>query len=131
MSEVEFQAPDKDIELAMPQPTQYRILVEPYRIPERTQGNIILAEQTRDDSDHVIAVGKIVAKGPQAFKGQTKSGLPLHEAEPEIGQWVQYAPYTGHKIEMRDGRKYRIMNDDSIVAWIDDPEDYVLTYFKH
>ena len=111
--------PDKEPQIPIPQPTLWRILVQPLEI-EQHVGQIELTEATRQQNKLLTVVGKVVAMGEQAYKKAT-----LQDANnPVVGSWVLFATHGGHKIELADGREYRIMNDDAVIAVVDDPEPY-------
>ena len=103
----------------LPKPTGYRMLILPFAPAEKTKGGIYLAKQTVDRERLTTVVGYIVALGPDAYKDLNKfpEGPWCKE-----GDWVVFGRYAGARIQI-DGGDLRLLNDDEILALIDDPED--------
>ena len=103
----------------LPKPTGYRMLILPFAPAEKTKGGIYLAKQTVDRERLTTVVGYIVALGPDAYKDLNKfpEGPWCKE-----GDWVVFGRYAGARIQI-DGGDLRLLNDDEILALINDPED--------
>jgi len=103
----------------LPKPTGYRMLILPFAPAEKTKGGIYLAKQTVDRERLTTVVGYVVALGPDAYKDRLKfpEGAWCQE-----GDWVIFGRYAGARIQI-DGGDLRLLNDDEILALIDDPED--------
>jgi len=103
----------------LPKPTGYRMLILPFAPAEKTKGGIYLAKQTVDRERLTTVVGYVVALGPDAYKDLNKfpEGPWCKE-----GDWVVFGRYAGARIQI-DGGDLRLLNDDEILALIDDPED--------
>ncbi len=127
MSETEFVAPEQEMELEAPAPLLWRVCVQPYKRSSVTEGGIALPEEYMDKTKYLTMVGKLVSRGTFAYQAQTTSGLNFSDEAraPQVGDWVLYGKYAGQRIVMKDGREFIIMNDDEIIAVIDDPESYI------
>ena len=103
----------------LPKPTGYRMLILPFAPAEKTKGGIYLAKQTVDRERLTTVVGYVVALGPDAYKDPNKfpEGPWCKE-----GDWVVFGRYAGARIQIDRG-DLRLLNDDEILALIDDPED--------
>ena len=103
----------------LPKPTGYRMLILPFAPAEKTKGGIYLAKQTVDRERLTTVVGYVVALGPDAYKDSNKfpEGPWCKE-----GDWVIFGRYAGARIQI-DGGDLRLLNDDEILALIEDPED--------
>jgi co-chaperonin GroES (HSP10) len=125
--EVAFEKPQRELAADVPKPLLWRVLVQPYEPPRSTQGGILLAGETIENTRLLTVVGRVVAMGSLAFKAKTRSGLDLTEEanRPDVGDWVLYGTYAGQRIRMKDGRHFVVLNDDEIVSRIDQPESYV------
>jgi co-chaperonin GroES (HSP10) len=70
---------------------------------------------------HTIStqVGYVLKTGPLAYQDPVK-----FESGPwcEKGDWVMFARYAGSRFKI-DGGEVRILNDDEILAKIQEPED--------
>ena len=113
------EAMDKSLLERMPQPTGWRMLILPYRGKETTEGGIYIPNQVLNDTQIQTVVGYVVKQGPLCYKDADKfpDGPWCTEK-----QWVIFARYAGSRFRI-DGGECRILNDDEILATIDDPED--------
>ena len=106
----------------LPRPMGYRILILPYSIPTTTKGGIHLAASTVKTEELATVIGYVMALGPDAYK---ESDTPWCKK----GDYVLFGRYAGARINMRgegdDSLPLRLLNDDEILAVIDNPEDYV------
>jgi len=103
----------------MPSPTGWRILVLPYRGKGKSEGGIIIPETIRDDAQIQTVVGYVFKVGPLAYKDKEKFPDAPWCKE---GDWVIFARYAGSRFRI-EGGEVRILNDDEILACIDDPDD--------
>ena len=112
-------AMDKSLLDRMPQPTGWRMLILPYRGKETTEGGIYIPNKVLDDTQIQTVVGYVVKQGPLCYKDTDKfPDGPWCEEK----QWVVFARYAGPRFRI-EGGECRIINDDEILAVIDDPED--------
>tara|TARA_R100000988_G_C3966002_1_gene148824 strand:+ start:47 stop:499 length:453 start_codon:yes stop_codon:yes gene_type:complete len=103
----------------MPNPTGWRILVLPYRGKGKTEGGILLPDSAVEQQQISTQVGYVLKVGPLAYQDQEKFPSGPWCAEKE---WVMFARYAGSRFAI-DGGEVRILNDDEILARINDPED--------
>ena len=103
---------------SLPRPTGYRILILPFTASTVTKGGIHLAKATVDKERLATVVGYVVAKGPDAYGDLNKfpDGPWCEE-----GDWVIFGRYAGARFQI-EGGDMRLLNDDEILACIDDPE---------
>jgi len=107
----------------MPNPTGWRILVLPYRGKGKTEKGLYMPDTVVEQAQVSTQVGYVLKVGPLAYKDSEKfpSGAWCEEKD-----WVMFARYSGSRFNI-DGGEVRILNDDEILARINDPED-VLHY---
>ena len=107
----------------MPNPTGWRILVLPYRGKGKTEKGLYMPDTVVEQQQVSTQVGYVLKVGPLAYKDSEKfpSGPWWEETD-----WVMFARYSGSRFNI-DGGEVRILNDDEILARINDPED-VLHY---
>lgn len=107
----------------MPNPTGWRILVLPYRGKGKTEKGLYMPDTVVEQQQVSTQVGYVLKVGPLAYKDSEKfpSGPWCYEKD-----WVMFARYSGSRFNI-DGGEVRILNDDEILACIDEPED-VLHY---
>lgn len=103
----------------IPRPTGWRVIILPYRGAEKSKGGIVLADQTREKQQLTTVCGYVLAVGDLAYKDEGK--FP-NGAWCKQGDWVIFGRYAGARIGL-DGGEIRILNDDEILARINDPED--------
>ena len=110
---------DSSLQEKLPVPTGYRILILPFVPGKVTRGGIHLAKQTVDKERLATVVGYVVKLGPDAYKDDRKfpEGPWCQE-----GDWVIFGRYAGARIQI-EGGDLRLLNDDEILAVIDNPED--------
>jgi co-chaperonin GroES (HSP10) len=110
---------DESVVGRIPQPTGWRIVVLPYRGAEKSKGGIVLADQTRERQQLTTVCGYVLAVGNLAYCDEVK--FP-NGAWCKKGDWVIFGRYAGARIGL-DGGEIRILNDDEILANINNPED--------
>ena len=114
------QAEQKKQELEkIPEPTGFRIVLFPLRLEGKTKGGIHLTDETISESQITTNICKVLKIGPSAYKDKERypDGPWCKE-----GDWVLITRYAGSRIRI-DGGELRIINDDEILAVVDDPRD--------
>ena len=84
-----------------------------------TKGGIHLAESYVEKERLGTNVGFVVSLGPDAYKDKNKfpNGAWCQERD-----WVIFGRYAGARIKI-DGGDLRLLNDDEILAVVNNPED--------
>lgn len=92
-------------------PVEYKVLVLPDEIPEKTESGILYRPDTAREKEQWAQVrGVLVACGGNAFED-------WQGARPEPGCRVMFAKYAGIRdILGADGKKYQVCNDKDIIA---------------
>jgi chaperonin GroES len=98
-------------------PIDLRVLVKPDPVKDRTAGGIILANAHVEREEHATDKGVLVAVGVNAWSEASRANGFV---APQPGQRVAFAKYGGRLIEGADGEKYRIMNDEDVIAKLED-----------
>ena len=108
----------------LPEPSGWRILILPYRGKGKTAGGIYIPDSTVDREALATVCGYVVKVGPLAYKDKEKFG----DSEPwcKQGDWVIFGRYAGSRFKI-DGGEVRLLNDDEILATINNPEDIIHT----
>lgn len=105
----------------LPDPVGWRMLVEPIKIEEVTQGGIILAEESRQYAVMACAVGKVLKMGAACYRDSAFNNTSWCA----VGDYVLYDRHAGQQIDIRSGnetRRYLIINDKDIRAKTAHPE---------
>jgi len=103
----------------IPQPCGFRIVLFPLKLESKTSAGIHLTDDTVEQSQIMTNVCKVLKLGKSSYKDKTRfpDGPWCKE-----GDWVLITRYAGSRIRI-DGGELRIINDDEILAVIDDPRD--------
>ena len=103
----------------IPEPTGFRIVLFPLKLKEKTKGGLILTDETIAESQITTNICKVLKIGPSAYKD--KERFP-DGAWCKKDDWVLITRYAGSRIKI-DGGELRIINDDEVLAVVDDPRD--------
>ena len=90
-------------------PLDVKVLVLPDPVEEKTAGGIILTDATREKDGFASTRGLLVAVGQSAFAEWAGD-------KPKPGDRIVTAQYAGITIKGDDGEKYRLCNDEDVVA---------------
>lgn len=95
-------------------PVEYKVLVLPDEIPEKTESGILYRPETAREKEQWAQVkGTCIAIGGNAFEDWQGN-------KPQAGTRILFAKYAGIRdIQGADGRKYQAINDKDIIAIID------------
>lgn len=94
-------------------PTEFKVVVKPVEVKEKTAGGIIVPEESRERMQYAAQEGVLVAVSPLAFSYEK---WPEGYEPPQIGSRVLFAKYAGAKVKGRDGVDYRLINDRDVAA---------------
>ena len=108
----------------LPAPTGWRMLILPFKMNEKTKGGLYLGQDTLERQQVGSTCGLVLAMGPDCYGDKEKF--------PEgpwckKGDWVIFARYAGSRIQI-DGGEVRLLNDDEVLATMDNPEDILHQY---
>ncbi len=110
---------DGDTFSRLPNPTGWRLLILPYRGRGKTEGGVLLPDAVVDRESVATVCGYVLKVGPLAYKDQEKfPGKPWCKEK----DWIIFGRYAGARFKI-DGGEVRILNDDEVIAVIQDPED--------
>jgi len=109
---------DKDIDLQLPKPVGYRVLVALPKVEDKYEGTELLKTDKEKYFENVMSIiGAVIDMGEQAYSD--KERFPTG-AWCKQGDYVMFRANTGTRFKV-NGNEYRLMNDDSIEAVIADP----------
>jgi co-chaperonin GroES (HSP10) len=94
-------------------------VILPYRGAKKSKGGIVLADSTIEKQQITTVCGYVLAVGELAYKDEGK--FP-NGAWCKQGDWIVFGRYAGARIGV-DGGEIRIINDDEVLAQINNPED--------
>ena len=108
----------------LPKPTGYRMLVLPHAGVRKTKGGILLADSTLETIQMTTVCAYVLKQGDLCYKDKEK--FP-NGPWCKPGDWVIFGRYAGARFKI-EGGEVRILNDDGIIAVVDDPNDILQTY---
>ena len=109
---------EEEFEAQLPTPVGYRVLVAMPKVEEAFEGSELLKSVTTKHQEQVMSIiGLVVDIGDQAY-----SDVDRFPTGPwcKQGDYVMFRANTGTRFTI-EGLEYRLMNDDSIEAVVDDP----------
>ena len=108
----------------LPQPTGWRILVLPFKMKEKTEGGVLLGQETLERQQVASQCGNVLAMGSECYRDKER-----YPKGPwcKVGDWVVFARYAGSRIEI-EGGEVRLLNEDEVLATIQDPKSILHKY---
>jgi len=109
---------DQELEVQLPTPVGYRVLVAMPKIEETYENTKILKTTNEMHNEHIMSIiGLVLDMGDQAYSDKERFGnIPWCK----VGDYVMFRANTGTRFKVGD-IEYRLMNDDSIEAVVADP----------
>jgi len=119
MSNIDIQKTQDEAKKAsvLPAPRGYRLLCAVPHVEEEFEGGIVKAEDTKRTEELTTVVLFVVKMGDTAYKDEDR--FPTGPWCKE-GDFVLTRPYAGTRVVIH-GREFRLINDDSVEAVVDDP----------
>ena len=104
----------------LPEPQGYRMLIGLPEIEEKTEGGIIKPQQTVQDEQTASVVGFVLKQGKDCYhdKGRYPGGPWCKE-----GDFILIGAFQGKRFELH-GQEFRIINEDQVLATIEDPRGF-------
>lgn len=119
MYEVEALSEKKD-SLRMPQPTGFKLLIALPKVKDTTKGGVFIPDRLKEMEATASIIGFVLKVGPDAYKSVEK--FPTGPWCKE-GDFVMFRSYSGTRFKV-DGQEFRLINDDTVEAVVDDPRGY-------
>ena len=103
----------------VPTPTGFRIVLFPLKLDSKSTAGIHFTDDNIEQAQITTNICKVLKLGSDAYKDKARfpNGSWCKE-----GDWVLITKYAGSRIRI-DGGELRIINDDEILAVLDDPRD--------
>lgn len=101
----------------LPKPQGYRILCAIPEAEEAFDSGLIKADETRRNDELLTTVLFVVAMGPDCYADKNRFPNGPWCA---VGDFVLVRPNAGTRLVIHD-REFRIINDDSVEAVVEDP----------
>ena len=106
--------------LRMPEPTGYHLLIALPEVKRQTEGKVHLPDELVAREGTASIIGFVLKMGPDCYEDKDKfpNGPWCKE-----GDFIMFQSYSGTRFKV-DGQEFRLLNDDSVQAVIDDPRGY-------
>lgn len=111
-------------EAAIPVPSGYRLLIALPEVERVTKGGVHIPDKLVDMEKVASVVGLVVSMGDLAYKDENK--FPTGPWCKE-GDYVIFRSYSGTRIRVGT-QEFRIINDDTVEAVVNDPRKIVRAY---
>lgn len=108
------------IDPASVNPLEYRVLLKVGKAEKKTNGGIILPDQSREKEEYHQIIAEVVSCGEEAFTSD-KGGYI--ENKPKCGDRVIVAKYAGLMVRDKDANLYRFANDKDVIAVIEEEKN--------
>ena len=108
----------------LPNPTGYRILVLPFAGPKKTKGGLWLSDTTQETIQMTTVCGLVLKMGDLCYQDNDK--FPKGPWC-KLNDWVIFSRYAGSRFKI-EGGEVRVLNDDEVIAKINDPSDILHHY---
>lgn len=111
---------DEGVKAKLPQPAGYRLLIATLAVSEKTEGGVIMPDKLKDAEQTASIIGLVLKAGAEAYADADKfpSGPYCKE-----GDFVIFRSYSGTRFKIGE-HEFRIINDDTVEAVVDDPRGY-------
>lgn len=104
----------------LPMPSGYRILCMVPQVEDKFESGILKPESMVKTEEHSTVVLFVLDLGPDAYSDKTRfpNGPWCRK-----GDFVLVRAYAGTRFKIH-GQEFRILNDDSVEAVVEDPRGY-------
>ena len=111
---------DEELRAKLPEPVGYKILIAVPELNKTTEGGVHLPDERRSAEETASIIGYVITVGSDAYADKAKfPGGPWCKT----GDFVVFRSYSGTRFKVH-GREFRIINDDTVEAVVEDPRGY-------
>lgn len=110
----------EELRAKLPEPRGYKLLIALPKVNEKTDGGVFLPTERRDAEATASIIGFVLSMGPDAYNDTKK--FPTGPWCKE-GDFVMFRSYSGTRFKVH-GEEFRLINDDTVEAVVDDPRGY-------
>ena len=117
----ELETEEPSVASQLPEPQGYKILIALPEAEEKSEGGIIMADITRRVEETASIIGFVIKMGPDCYKDEKRFPNGAYCKE---GDFVIMRAYSGTRMKIH-GKEFRIINDDTVEAVVQDPTGIV------
>tara|TARA_A100000171_G_scaffold48232_1_gene55424 strand:+ start:932 stop:1303 length:372 start_codon:yes stop_codon:yes gene_type:complete len=111
---------DEKVEAKLPEPKGYKLLIALPEIEEKTEKGVYMPDELRGQESIASIIGFVVKIGSSAYEDKERFPDGAYCKE---GDFVIFRSYSGTRFKVM-GKEFRLINDDTVEAVIDDPRGY-------
>jgi co-chaperonin GroES (HSP10) len=111
---------EEKVATQLPEPKGYKVLIGIPEVSDTTEGGVIRPDSIRTVEETASIIGFVIKRGPDSYSD--KERFP-NGAYCEEGDFVIFRSYSGTRFKIH-GKEFRLVNDDTIEAVVDDPRGY-------
>lgn len=111
---------EEKVATQLPQPKGYKILIGLPEVSEKTEGGVFMPDGLRSAEETASIIGFVITMGEDAYSDTER--FP-HGPYCEEGDFVIFRSYSGTRFKIH-GKEFRLINDDTVEAVVDDPRGY-------
>jgi co-chaperonin GroES (HSP10) len=109
-----------DVRAKLPEPKGYRILIAIPEVSQKTEGGVFIPDERRNAEETASLVGYVLKVGSEAYADANR--FPTGPWCKE-GDFVIFRSYSGTRFKVM-GKEFRLINDDTVEAVVEDPRGY-------
>jgi chaperonin GroES len=110
----------EDVKQRIPEPSGYKLLISPLEVKEKTDSGVYMPDSLKSAEQTASVIGFVVKAGPDAYMDKDKFPNGPYCKE---GDFVIFRSYSGTRFKI-DNQEFRLINDDTVEAVVDDPRGY-------
>ena len=111
---------DQKVANKIPEPSGYKLLIKPLEVKEKTDSGVYMPDSLKSAEQTAAVIGFVVKAGPDAYMDKDKFPNGPYCQE---GDYVVFRSYSGTRFKIH-GKEFRLINDDTVEAVVDDPRGY-------
>ena len=111
---------EKKVATQLPEPKGYKVLISTVEVNEKTDGGVYMPDGLRQAEETASIIGFVIKTGPDAYSDKERFPNGAYCKE---GDFVIFRSYSGTRFKIH-GKEFRLVNDDTIEAVVDDPRGY-------
>jgi len=111
---------EEKVATQLPEPKGYKLLIGIPEVSEKTEGGIFMPDGIRSAEETASIVGFVMKTGPDAYSDKERFPNGAYCKE---GDFVIFRSYSGTRFKIH-GKEFRLINDDTVEAVVDDPRGY-------
>jgi chaperonin GroES len=111
---------DPVLKAKLPEPVGYKILIAIPEVDQKTEGGVIRPDSIKETEEVASIIGYVIKVGESAYSDKDRfPGGPWCKE----GDFVIFRSYSGTRFKV-SGKEFRIINDDTVEAVVEDPRGY-------